>query len=349
MPAGKITKSHFYAARVLRAGTGNAWAVPSPATAPTAGQRVASGQVVGTSTGQVVMLPGQVKGKYFIQVKRPTGELAWVLNSTVVGPVGAAMKSAARKAMQLAPVLYNAAQQVKPDRQASAAAKPARPVRPVNKPRRPAAPATPAVQTGDGQAALQAIIGNDQKTHAWLVKALYYQAQAAKVSGPVGADVQATQLRNLVARYNVRQLKIKQSRLVKWSTGVSSTVQGWVDRLKSLVGMGSPAAVGVLPALPVVPILVGAAVAATLAGALWVLLRDEVPRSAKDLQEAAHLSEIYQQFAPAEKEFYDKGVEDAAKAGRDSVDDSFFGKLKSNALLIGGGLLVFNYLSKKKR
>jgi hypothetical protein len=93
---------------------------------------------------------------------------------------------------------------------------------------------------------------------------------------------------------------------------------------------------------------VGAAISAALLGGLWLLLRDEVPRSANDLKEAAHLTNTYRGMSQDEKELFDKTTDESAKAGADSVDDSFFGKLKNNALLIGGALLLYSQVSKRK-
>ena len=334
MPAARITQSPFYAVpRVLRASTGYAWAVPSPTASLTAGERVAAGQVVGATTGQLVTLPGQPTGAFFLQVKRPTGELAWVLNTTTTrAPVpGEGVRPAPQPVRPAAPP----------------ATRPApRPAAPVKAARRSVAARKPApIQTGDGNGVLQAIIGNDQKTHAWLVKALYYQAKAAKVSGPDTAALDK-RLQAVLASYTARQRKIRESSLIQAQAGVSRTVQGWVDRLKSLVGMSGPAAVGFL--LPVAPILVGAAVSAALIGAVWLLVRNDLPPSVQDLHAAAQLTETYRSMSPDEQELFDKTTDASGKAGADSQKKGFFDGLKDNVLLIGGGILAFSILSKKK-
>lgn len=328
MPS-KIQQSHYYATpRALTAGAGGAFAVASPAAAPTSGERVKPGQLIGTSTGQVVMLTGQAPGKYFVEVRRPAGGLAWVLSTGAVLPRS--------KAAAPAP----AQRQVPAPRQVPASPRRPAPAAPTSA-RRPA----PAVKTGDGASALQAIIANDQKTHLWLVQALYWKAKAAQISGST-ADLLDKKLAALIASYNARQQKIKQSRYVKVSTGVNNTVQGWLIRLKGLVGMNG---IGILPALPAVPILVGVVVGAALIGGLWLLLRDDVPRSVNDLQQAAKLTEAYQGMSPQEKELFDKTTDEAAKAGADSVDDTFLGKLKNNALLIGGAILLWSQATKNRK
>jgi hypothetical protein len=325
-----IRQSHYYATpRALTAGAGGAFAVASPTAAPTSGERVKPGQLIGASTGQVVMLKGQAPGKYFVEVRRPSGQLAWVLSTGAVLP--------GVRAATPAPVPAPAP---RPATGPRPVAKPAsKPVRPVRQ-----APA-PTVKTGDGASALQAIIANDQKTHLWLVQALYWKAKVSQLSGPT-ADLLDKKLSALIASYNARQQKIKQSRYVKVSTGVNDTVQGWLSRLKGLVGMNG---IGILPALPAVPILVGVVVGAALIGGLWLLLRDDVPRSVNDLQQAAKLTETYRSMSPEEKELFDKTTEDAAKAGAESVDDTFFGKLKNNALLIAGAILLYAQATKNKK
>lgn len=293
-------------------------------------------EFAGTSTGRYVRMR-QMDGAWqsWFEVEDGTGQQWWARADTigVARPTG--QPAAPTKASG-------------PTKATAAPARAPRTRRPAPAPRR--------VATGDGQSALDTIVANDQKTHGWLVKALYYQARAkaAGVSGPTAAtDALDRQLAAVIGSYNARQQKIRNSTLVKASTGINETVKGWIERVKAMVpGLGG-AGVGLLPALPLVPILVGVAAGAMAMGALWLLLRNDVAPSVNNLIAAARLTDAYGNMAPDGKELFEKTVtaagEAGEQAGEDKADNSLFGQLKNNILLVGGGILAFTMLSKPKR
>lgn len=330
----KIQKSPYYAARrLLVAGPQGAWVLPSPAVEPAAGDRLMAGAPVGTSTGQIVQLKGQPSGAYYVEVRRPRGGNGWVLNTFVrlAPPAGAAVR------------LPGPRPATAPPRPTIKAAAPRTGKAP--RPRRTVTPAQ-AVKRGDGEGLVRSIVENDKNTHGYLLEALYWRAR--------GADNPALsqQLNAVVASYNTRQDKIRQSTLLKVSTGMRDKARRWWDALKALAPGLNGAAVGTPLVLPVVPILIAAAVASVATLALWQAFHQDHAQSKQDVENAVKLSEAYKKASPEGQQAmldtagtaFDAGT----KAGEAAADTGFFAQLKNNALLVGAGIAGFVLLSKKK-
>lgn len=191
-------------------------------------------------------------------------------------------------------------------------------------------------------------MANDQQTHAHLVQAYYHRAVATR-AGVADNPELAAQLAAVTASYTARQDKVRKSRSVKVTTGVSKTVKSWMDKLSSAMGLSG---IGVLPALAV-PVLLGVLVGAGAVGILWLLLHKDEPRSAADAKAAFHLSKAYGEMSPEQQQTSDTAVDDAAKGGvkegENNEKNSLVNVIKSNVLLIGGALLLLNYAGKNRR
>ena len=341
MPSVRIQRSSYYARQIRLSATTGTWAVPSPQAAPSAGDRVEAGQLVGTSTGNFVRFPTQPTGAFFLEVSRPGRANAWVLN-TATRPVAAVKASLTRTATVVRSLVRTAVAKGAALKQLPAA------------PKRPAPQPTPKPQprpaaTGDGAAVLRNIVANDQQTHAHLVQAYYHRAVATR-AGVADNPQLAAQLEAVKASYEGRQQKVRGSKLVKSSFGVTKAVKGWMERLAALVGLNG---IGVLPVA--VPLLYAtlAVVTAAAAGALFVYLRKDEPKSATDVKAAFHLSKEYQAMSPEAQQASDTAVDDAArggvKEGEDNEKNSLVNIIKDNVLLIGGALLLVNYAGKNRR
>ena len=342
MPPVRIQRSALYARRIPLFATTGTWVVPSPQAAPSTGDRVTTGQLVGTSTGNVVRFATQPNGAFFIEVARPGRMNGWVLDTAVI--TNAAVKP---RLVQAADSVKRLVRTVAPKAAAVLVSrKPIAPKRPAPKPT--AKPQARPAATGDGAAVLRNIVANDQQTHAHLVKAYYHRAVAIR-AGVADNPQLAAQLAAVTASYEARQDKVRKSRSVKVTTGVSKTVKNWMDKLSSMMGLSG---IGVLPVLTA-PVLLAALVGAGAVGILWLLLHKDEPKSAADAKAAFHLSKEYGAMSPEEQQASDTAVDNAArggvKEGEDNEKNSLINVIKDNALLIGGALLLVNYAGKTRR
>lgn len=304
-------------ARTVPGLTGNGWVV-----------KVEAGKPVGDSTGRLAKESANDK-LYWIETRNATsGQLLWVRKDVVSEKL--------------------------PAQQSVAVKKPAATAKPTAKATTP--PKAPAVKVrlstkdgkgGNGELCIKNIIANDQDTHAHLVRAQYYRASLAKPTvsgvGVIDTKLEAA-LAGVTKSYNSRQAKIKASTLLRTSSGVSATVQDWMNRLKGLV---SGPGVGVLPLAVVIPVAVVTMLG--LSYLVWKAFFQDEPKSADDLKAAAHLSATYQNMSEAEKRFADSLLDNGVKAGFKEGQEkkSLFTMIKDNILLVGGGIVAFSYFKNK--
>ena len=202
---------------------------------------------------------------------------------------------------------------------------------------------------GDGEVMMKRLVANDQNTMHRLFNAYEFRRRA--LNKGVQDTTLDTRLTSLVSRYNTRQVKIKNSGLVKFTASVRKGYE-WARDLFTKAISGPQ--VGVVPLIPIVI----AVSAVSLLGASYLIYKtfhpDEV-QSQKDLQEAMHLHQQYLSMSEEQKKFVDeqveKGYDNGREAGMQEQKNSggILDTIKNNILLIGGGIVAFNYLQSRKR
>lgn len=197
---------------------------------------------------------------------------------------------------------------------------------------------------GDGQACVNNIVANDQQTHVFITQALYYRNRMLQAGRPDNPALSA-QLDKVVATYSDRQQRLRTSKLLKTSTGLTQWAKSWTDKLKAMV---SGPGIGVLP---LVPIALAVLAGVGLSIAVWYAFHQDEPKSAADVIAAFHASEAYNTMSPDQQTASDQAMQQAGKGGyqegKDASDNSFFGQLKTTAVWVGAGLLAASLLKKK--
>lgn len=201
----------------------------------------------------------------------------------------------------------------------------------------------PLSKKNDGATCIKNICARDISTHRLLVKLQLTRTALAR-RGRVIPALDA-QLVRLARSYNARQQKVRSSRLLRVQTFVSDDVRALMAKLKSWIsGVG---------AVPLVVVVVPVALVA-VAGLGYLVYnafyRDEV-QAQKDNDEAAHASAVYGSMNTEQQQFDDERAKTSYDTGFQAgqKDGGPFGGLKNNLLLIGGTILVLNYLSNRKQ
>lgn len=194
----------------------------------------------------------------------------------------------------------------------------------------------------DGATCIKNICTWDRSTHRHLVRLQLARVALAR-KGRVIPALEA-QLFRLAASYNARQKKVRESRLLRVQTFISHDVQAMMDKLKSWVS-----GVGAVPLVLLIPVAL-----VTVAGLGYLVynafFRDE-PQAQKDNDEAAHASAIYGSMSQEQQAFDDDRSKNSYDTGFSAgqKDGGLFGGLKDNILMVGGALLLFNYLANRKQ
>jgi hypothetical protein len=190
---------------------------------------------------------------------------------------------------------------------------------------------------GDGEACIKNITALDRDTHRRIIRIQTVQAQL-KARGKTN-PIRDGEVARIVAGYNGRQKRLRESSQLKVQTRLSADVRAMMETLKSW--WAKVPGVGALPLVVIVPAaLVALSVASYLVYNAW--FRDEV-QAQKDNDAAAHSDEIYQGMSPAEQKFDDDRSAASYKTGftAGQQDGGIFSGLQGPALLIGG-VLLFN-------
>jgi hypothetical protein len=196
---------------------------------------------------------------------------------------------------------------------------------------------------GDGETCIKNITALDRDTHRRIIRIQTVQAQL-KARGKTN-PIRDGEVARIVAGYNGRQKRLRESSQLKVQTKLSADVRAMMETLKSW--WAKVPGVGALPLVVIVPAaLVALSVASYLVYNTW--FRDEV-QAQKDNDAAAHSDEIFQGMSPAEQKFDDDRSAASYKTGftAGQQDGGIFSGLQGPALLIGG-VLLYNAISGRQ-
>lgn len=211
-------------------------------------------------------------------------------------------------------------------------------------------PAQNDVTAAQSKKMIDELVYNDIVIHESLIKSANL-INSIKAKG-VSIKAQETQYITLLNRHARRQEKIKNSKVLKWQTGLKKGITKLVDGFKSYL-LSQGIYIAGIGAIQLVPVVLAAAAGAGLAITAYFLFRPEYDESKTDLKITRELEEALSKVDPETAEIIKKQLEeqvdDAYNKGKTAgTFDGIFRIAKPIILILAGFWIAQKVIFKEK-